>query len=598
MRSDNMNQKCLLKQYNSGATLLLSIGLIGCGPIQLPEHSLDSGNIQGIVIAQNAGWGVHNATVTLHKNGQNLGTFKTNHQGEFKIPNLTLGTYDLKVRKKGMAGTNVYGFTVSQQSNKLRIVQQEAFEQGADPTPPQLEFFRKDGKTPLANSIFKNQMDMIFKLSPNSSHLPPLRLMMAQLNRTPGSYFVQGSSTRSAWFKHFKNMNDHSSGILEFSESQNQSSLFLKGFGSSKGERLFLEVIAIDLNHNRAHYYVPIIFQSTNPVTQNQVVAPIQAAATAITVRYEGGSWTTPFSSSQPRTQAAPYHTNMYVDLRWCYTNQEKTALPHAFDIERAIENSSFIKIGTVGGGANSFCPKDHMARPFQYRDNSAELKVGQKVRYRVVARSANKAISNITQTTPLNQFRPQLKYPTSEASQVSLQPIFKIKSNQLEIGADGIGLNIQLRDIKSSKAQSMPGKQAFDLIRIEEGTGFRGNQIPKGKALVFIQKGSWIRKIQKENKIATDPSGIYDPQRPNHLPINHQIFNLPLTYFSKEPLQPLRSYAFDLYSALAYKYEPTEEGRISAYSVYTWPNGTIAPIRAPRPLTLVHDFLTRDQPK
>lgn len=593
-----MKKKCLPKQHKNKILFLLSTVLISCGPSQLPERPLDAGDIQGIVIAQNAGWGVRNSTITLHQNGKQLGTFKTNHQGEFKISNLKIGTYDFKVRKKGMAGTNVYGFTVNQKTHKLRIIQQKAFEQGADPTPPQLEFFRKDGKTPLANSIFKNQMDMIFKLSSNSNHLPPLRVMMAQLNRTPGSYFVQGSSTRSAWFKNFKNMNDHSSGILEFPESQNQSSLFFKGFGSAKGEKLFLEVVAIDLNHNRAHYYVPITFQNTNPVTQNQVVAPTQAAATAITIRYEGGSWTTPLSSSPIQTQAAPHHTNMYVDLRWCYTKQEKKALPHAFDIERAIENNSFIKIGTVGGGSQSSCPKDHMARPFQYRDNSADLKVGQKVKYRVIARSANKAVSNITQTTPLAQFKPQLKYPTREAIQIPLQPIFKLKSNQLEVGADGVGFNIQLRDIKSSKAQSIPGKQASDLIRLEEGTGIYGNQIPKGKALVFIQKGSWISKIQQNNKIATDTSGIHDIQKPNYLPVNQHILSLPLNYFSKEPLQPLRSYALDLYSALAYKYQPDENGRISAYSVYTWPNGTIAPIRVPRPLTLVHDFLTQGQIK
>lgn len=589
-------QPFVKKKGMFGIAVILSSLLVGCqtGPDQ-------SESIQGIVLEQNAGWGVVGSTVMLYQDDQLLSESKTGADGRFKFSNIKVGTYNFKVRKTGMAGTDIYGYVVTDKTNDIRIVQRKAFDPSADPTPPQLNLFRKDGQTPLANTTFTDKMDMKFDLAKDSNHIPPLRLMIAQIDRTPGSGYVQGGSNHGGWVKRFGDIAETSSGELEFPEKENPTN-FLKGHGSREGDKLFIEVMAVDLNYNIARYYVPIVYKVTGDELKNKVVAPTKAAATAITLRYEGGSASSPYAVSGPTTQAANKNTNLYVELRWCYTNEDKAATPFAFDIERSLDQGkTFSKIGAVGGASAKECPENPMTRPFFFRDNGPELAVGKTAHYRVVARASNMLTSNVTQTTPLAEFKPSLNSPTEEEKNVPLQPIFKISSPQLEIGADGVAYNLRVADKKGAAIAGLPGVTQNDLFRVEEGTGDKGNKVPEGQSLVFIQRGPWVGMPRKGTLITTDTAGIYNDKKPNLLPIDsgkHEV-SIPRALLIKEPLQSFRNYSVELYSAFAYKYQANEDYRISAYSVYTWPlprsGPPIAPIYAGRSVTDVYDFVTGD---
>lgn len=564
-----------------------------------PPYPAGTGTIQGIVLEQNAGWALTGSKVTLYQNGKALADFKTGADGRFTIPKIAAGTYDFKIRKAGMAGTDIYGYVSTDKVNELRIIQRKAFDKTADPTPPKLDIFRKDGKTLLKDAVFDNKMDMMFNVAKDSNHMPPLRLMWAQLGKTPGSSFVQGGSNHGGWSKSIGDVAETSSGPLEFpneSTKQEDGRNFLKGYGSESGEKLFIEVMAVDLNFNTVRYYVPITYKSNDANLKNKVVAPTKAAATAITIRYQGGSSGSPYTISGPSTQAADKGSNLFVETRWCYTNEDKKALPFAFDIERSLDDGkTFAKVGTVGGGASKECPDNPMQRPFYFRDNGVALTVGKMVKYRVVARGSNKALSNTTKTTPLAEFKPSLNSPADESMNVPLQPIFKLSSNQLAIGADGVGYNLRLKDLKGRSGEGLPGVKQDNLFRVEEGTGDAGNKVPKGDALVFLQSGSWIGKYRKGDTIATDTAGVYNKQKPNLLPVNHKSHevSIPRALLGKKPLQTLRNYTIELYSSMAYKYEPSEDDRISAYSVYTWPGRKVAPLYISRPATDVYDFVT-----
>ena len=222
---------------------------------------------------------------------------------------------------------------------------------------------------------------------------------------------------------------------------------------------------------------------------------------------------------------------------------------------------------------------------------------MGKTFTYRVTARGGNTASSNTTQTTPLAQFSPVLLAPSNEATGVALYPTFVISQNQLAIGADGAGYNLQVRDTFSQGNQSLPAPAGNALIRVEEGTGDSGNKVSAGNALVFLSGGSVLGK-PAAGTVLTDTAGVYDAAKPNLVLVDgaSHIFALPFNVLSDKPLQPLRPYQWQMNSGLAYKYAPTEGNRISAYSVYTWQSGAVAPITATRAVNQNFDFITGAQ--
>ncbi len=560
-----------------------------------------TGSVKGIIVDQNIGAPLAGSKVTVSSGGVPVDTVTTGADGSFDLSGLAAGTYDFKARKAGYSGSDVYGLVVGTDAVPLRIVQRPAFDTSATTDGAKLLLTRADGTTPLAGATFTDAVDFQIKAASDSNHLGPIRILYAQIGRTPGSGSVTGSATANNWnFTPRVDVSTTDSGAVTLPNAAFPN--FINGFGSASGDPLYLEVLAVDFNYNYARYIVPITLINTSATAASTVVAPTQAAATAFTLKQEG-QWTTPFTvpgaeAAVPSGNAADSNTGLYVELRWCYTNVAASAKPFAFDIERSSDGTTFTKIGTVGGGANAACSATNQAlRPFNYRDNSASLAVGKTFTYRVTARGSNTASSNATQTTPLAQFSPVLLAPGNEATGVALYPTFVISQNQLTIGADGAGYNLQLRDTFSQSNQSLPAVGGNVLIRVEEGTGDTGNKVSAGNALVFLSGGSVLGK-PAAGAVLTDTAGVYDAAKPNLAPVDSTAHTLalPFNLFSDKPLQPLRPYQWQMNSGLAYKYAPTEGNRISAYSVYTWQDGTVAPITATRAVNQNFDFITGAQ--
>ncbi|RJF71035.1 carboxypeptidase regulatory-like domain-containing protein [Deinococcus cavernae] len=620
------------KSVALGAALVLSGLLVGCNPATTPDpgtgnpgtgnpgtqppansYPVGNGTITGTVVDQNIGAAVAGSTVTLYHNGQLAGTFTTDANGMFTVTKIASGTYDFKARKAGMAGSDLYGVDATADTTSLRIVQRPAFDTSATTTPAKLVITRADGSS-ISGTTFTDTLDFKVKTAADSDHVPPVRIVYAQLGRIPGSAAVTSSTTTNNWI--YNPAQDLVDGMFDTGgvtlPGKNQPN-FLSGYGTAAGEKVFLNIMAVDFNYNYSTYSIPIILKTTSTLTKNTVLAPTKAAATAFTLKQEG-SWTTPYvapandaagNATTPENQAAPSGSGIYVDVRWCYTDLTDAAKPYAFDVERATDGTTFRKIGTVSGGNNKNCSADALQRPFNYRDNSADLSVGKTYTYRVVARAANTVASNTTQTTPIGQFQPTLVSPGDEATGVSLRPTFVIRQNQLAIGADGAGYNIRLRDLYNLTGYNLPGSSPNALFRVEEGTGASGNGIPAGQSVVYIQSGSRLTPPTEDNLILTDTASVFLEKPRNFFPVDttkHEVslpFSLLLDSDTADfSLQPLRPYQWELYSAIAYKYAPNEDHRVSAYSVYTWPSTStpVLPIATTRGVNQNFDFVTGDK--
>ncbi|CAM4011102.1 carboxypeptidase regulatory-like domain-containing protein [Deinococcus marmoris] len=560
--------------------------------VSVSSVPLGKGVIQGIVVDQNIGAPVAGSTITVMSGGKTYSTVTSGADGTFTAPQLPAGTYALQARKAGLAGFDLHGLVVTDGTIKVRMIQPPAFETSATTDGAKLVLTRADGKTPLADTTFTDTVDFKITGAADSNHVGPVRVMYAQLGRTPGSGSVAGSSLDGKWF--FTPQQDlltpPTSGAVTLPNAGTPN--FIKGFGSAAGEKLNLEVLVVDYNYNYSLYLVPITLKNTAKEASATVTAPKNAAAVAYTLKQEG-SWTQPYSlpgadATAPVGDAAPNGSGVFVELRWCNTD----AAPFAFDIERAADGSTFSKVGTVAGGTSASCPANQLARPFFYRDNSADLSVGKTFTYRVVARGANTAASNTTQTTPLAAFMPKLLAPGDETVGVALNPTFVIGHPQLAIGADGAGYNLQLRDLFSGSGYNMPGNPAaagtLGLFRVEEGTGDAGNGVAVGQTLVYT---SGLAK----NTVYTDTAGLLDKDKPKRLPVDsaaHSV-SIPLSELGIPALQPLRPYKWQMYAGYAYKYLPSEGNRVSAYSVYAWPSSALQPIPATRALNQNFDFVT-----
>lgn len=542
------------------------------------------------VVDQNIGAPVADSTVSVYQSGKLLGSVKTDASGQLNLSGLTAGSYDLKARKTGMAGSDLYGVTIGTQTPSVQMVQRPAFDTSATTNPATLVVTRADG-SPITGATFTGQLDFRIKTAADSDHVGPIRIVYAQLGRTPGSGGITASPTAANW--NYSPKQD-ALGAVD-SGPVTTTGNFTAGFGSATGEQVYLEIMAVDYNYNYVRHVIPVNLINTDTAAQNTVVAPTAAAATAFTLKQEG-SWTTPYSA-ETGTDAAPNGSGVFVEVRWCYTNTTATAKPFAFDIERSGDNgASYSKVGTVGGGANASCSATNQAsRPFAFRDTSAELTAGKTFTYRVVARGTNTAASNTTQTTPLAQFTPTFIAPADETTGVSVNPTFVLGQNQTAIGADGAAYNIRLRDLMTQNGYNLPGSASNALLRVEEGTGPTGNGIPAGQSLVFTSSGAVLGKPASAASVLTDTSGTYVAAKPNLMPVDTaaHTFSMPWNVLVATPLQPLRPYKWELYSGLAYKYAPSEGNRISAYSVFTWPASTDAPILQTRPVNINWDFIT-----
>ena len=548
--------------------------------------------LSGMVVSENAGSPVAGSQVRLMRGGTLVATTTTDAQGAFTFANIPADTYRLEVQKPGMAGSFVEGVRVPEMGF-VRIIQKPAFDASASTTPPTL-VITQDGSQPLEGGTFTNTIPFRVQVDATKDFVRPMRYIYVALGRTPGSAFLSNTATSSRRI------------FIEVEDTDNQtlSGTAVAGLGSASGEQVFLEVVAYDFNNNRSHYIVPITFVNTSPNQNNTVSAPTRVAATAITLTQAVGFYSaqTPLKLTAPLGKGqvgevpldlsgVPEGSNLYVEVRWCYT---ATAVPFAFDIERSQDGENWTKVGTVGGARSASCPTNPFNRPFFFRDASPDLTPGQTYYYRVVARGANRAESVPSSTTPLPPFFAPLLSPADETTGVPRTPDFTIGHPQLAAGADGAAYNLVLWDTLTGTRDPWVGVawQTLDgfLLFVEFGTGPQGNGVPQGEALVYGFPNNTFT-------VYTDTAGLINPAKPNAVPVDltRNTFTLPYNFDGQAllpQLQSFRTYAWQLWVSYAYKYNPAEGYRVSAYSVQTWPSSTSF-IRITRPGTQVFDFTT-----
>lgn len=558
----------------------------GSATVQVTYDPIAVHNLSGTVVSEYAGGPVAGSTLKLYKNGNLVATTLSGADGSFSFGTLAPGTYRLEAQKPGMAGSVLEGIRVPEMTS-VTLIQRQAFDATATTTPPTL-LITQDGTQSLEGGTFTNTIPFRVQVDTTKDYVKPMRYIYVALGRTPGSAFITNSAT---WTRQvFSNVEDTGNRAL--------SGANVAGFGSASGETVYVEVVAYDFNLNRSHYLIPITFKNTSANQNNNVSSPTRVAATAITLSQAVGF----FSVKSPTTlkvpvakgtmgeltldpEAVPEGSNLYVEVRWCYT---ATATPFAFDIERSTDGTNWTRVGTVGGARSSSCPDNPLDRPFFFRDASPDLTPGQTYYYRVVARGANRAESQASSTTPLPPFFAPLLSPADESTGVSRTPDFTIGHPQLGIGADGAAYNLVLWDTLTGDSEAWRSLAGYNLL-VEFGTPDNG--IPSGEALVY-----GFHPPTNGVVFFTDTAGIVDPTKPNRVPVDVTQGTVSIPYnfdgLAQLPaLQALRSYAWQLYVAYAYKYNP-QENRISAYSVQTWPN-TATPFRISRTETQVFDFTT-----
>ncbi|MFN4074022.1 MAG: carboxypeptidase regulatory-like domain-containing protein, partial [Thermus sp.] len=532
---------------------------------------------------------VAGSTLKLYKEGNLVATTQSRADGSFTFDTLAPGVYRLEAQKTGMAGSVLEGIRIPEMTS-VTLIQRRAFDPSASTTPPSL-IITQDGTQSLEGQSFTDTIPFRVQVDATKDYVRPMRYIYVALGRTPGSAFITNSAT---WTRRI---------FIETEDTGNQSlsGSNVAGFGSQAGETVYLEVVAYDFNENRSHYLIPITFVNTASTQGNTVSSPTGVAATAITLTQAVGFYdlkapaklTVPLARGRAEAaeltldpQAVPEGSNLYVEVRWCYTD---TAVPFAFDIERSTDGTTWERVGTVGGARSNSCPTVALNRPFYFRDASPDLTPGQTYYYRVVARGANRAESTPSSTTPLPPFFAPLLSPPDESTGVSLTPDFTIGHPQLSLGADGAAYNLVLWDTLTGDSVAWQTLNGY-LLQVEFGT--QDNDIPQGEALVYGFHPGVGNLV-----IFTDTAGIVDPTKPNIVPVDipQGTFTVPYNFdgLAQLPqLQTLRTYAWQLYVSYAYKYNPQENYRISAYSVQTWPSSTSF-IRITRPGTQVFDFTT-----
>ncbi|RTH01944.1 hypothetical protein CSW47_11715 [Thermus scotoductus] len=543
--------------------------------------------LSGTLVSEYAGAPVAGSTLKLYREGNLVATTQSGADGSFSFTTLAPGVYRLEAQQPGMAGSVLEGIRVPEMTS-VTLIQRQAFDATATTTPPTL-LITQDGTQSLEGGTFTNTIPFRVQVDTTKDYVRPMRYIYVALGRTPGSAFITNSAT---WTRQvFSNVEDTGNRAL--------SGANVAGFGSASGETVYVEVVAYDFNLNRSHYLIPITFKNTSANQNNNVSSPTRVAATAITLSQAVGF----FSVKSPTTlkvpvakgtmgeltldpEAVPEGSNLYVEVRWCYT---ATATPFAFDIERSTDGTNWTRVGTVGGARSSSCPDNPLDRPFFFRDASPDLTPGQTYYYRVVARGANRAESQASSTTPLPPFFAPLLSPADESTGVSRTPDFTIGHPQLGIGADGAAYNLVLWDTLTGDNVAWQSLAGYNLL-VEFGTPDNG--IPSGEALVY-----GFHRPTNGVVFFTDTAGIVDPTKPNRVPVDVTQGTVSIPYnfdgLAQLPaLQALRSYAWQLYVAYAYKYNPQENYRISAYSIQTWPN-TATPFRISRTETQVFDFTT-----
>ncbi|MBB6098732.1 5-hydroxyisourate hydrolase-like protein (transthyretin family) [Deinobacterium chartae] len=521
------------------------------------------GALSGTVADTAAGRPVEGTTIHAYNDqGRQVAQVNSDAEGRYTFAELPTGLYRLSLEKSGFAGSEVIGVNVYEnQTTSLDIIQKTAFDPGATTTPPRLEVTLGEGELPS----FTNSVTFRVRVADGAEYARPLRAIYAGVGRTPGDRLF--AETRTSGNYVLQGGDD--TGVQELSGAQ------LLGFGSAAGEQLSFETVAYDFNNNRVHLLRPMILKNTASSQQNNVIAPVDVKATAITlsqgrsldaVQTLGlGGRELGRSLNRPAPLDAPH---VYIQVSWCYLGTKANQLPFAFDVERSLDGQSYQKVGSVGGAASSSCANSDQR--LTYVDNAASLRPGQRYHYRVIARGANRQTSTNSSTTmPLPVFNASPVSPADESMNVSPTPDFVVHHPQRAIGADGAFYVFSVLDnVTAASYAWRPLPDIFDQhwLYVEEGTGNSGNRVPEGKTWIYDS----ARRTYLDDGLVTgrNPAVLgYDVDRSEvRIPYN---FDGSATLAE---LQSYRTYTWQLDYSVAYKYNAAEGYRIEAYSVDTVP--------------------------
>jgi hypothetical protein len=460
--------------------------------------------LSGMVVSENAGGPVAGSQVRLMRGGTLVATTTTDAQGAFTFANIPADTYRLEVQKPGMAGSFVEGVRVPEMGF-VRIIQKPAFDASASTTPPTL-VITQDGSQPLEGGTFTNTIPFRVQVDATKDFVRPMRYIYVALGRTPGSAFLSNTATssRRIFIEVEDTDNQTLSGTAVAGSGQRQWRAGVPGSGSL---RLQQQPEPLHRAHNlREHLRHPEQHR-LHPIGRGRYGhnpdrgrGLLQRAETPLNL-------TVPLGKGQVGDMpldlsAVPEGSNLYVEVRWCYT---ATATPFAFDIERSEDGQNWTRVGTVGGARSASCPTNPFNRPFFFRDASPDLTPGQTYYYRVVARGANRAESAPSSTTPLPPFFAPLLSPADETTGVPRTPDFTIGHPQLAAGADGAAYNLVLWDTLTGTRDPWVGVAwqtlgGFLLI-VEFGTGPQGNGVPQGEALVYGFPGQHLYRVHRHRR-------------------------------------------------------------------------------------------------
>ncbi|WP_169562201.1 carboxypeptidase regulatory-like domain-containing protein [Thermus islandicus] len=358
--------------------------------------------LTGLVVDNNAGAPVVGSTVTV--DGLPAAT-ATDSNGAFTLY-LPPGTYHLNFAKPGYAGSRIENLLLLQGNlGPLKVIQKQAANPSLPTAPPQLTVTTGAGgcgNLPAGqdfSTVTQAQGCVPFRIQAQAQGAGNMiRYIYAALGKTPGSAFF--TSPRFIWTA---DTNGPDTGNRTLSGAS---------VAGISGPTTF-EVVVYDVNENRTHRLYYLNFSQTfaspavTPVSNFQVLAVTLAQAIGFYGPPKPAVLRLP-GTEEVRLEGAPSpDSTLWVQLSWQYSGTN----PDRFEVYRSFDGQNFTKIATLGGAARS------------YNDASPELRVGQRVYYRVDAVGQNVAPGPVLATTPLDRFTVHLLSPAKYATGVSVTP-------------------------------------------------------------------------------------------------------------------------------------------------------------------------------
>lgn len=382
--------------------LMAALGVIlaACG--QAPRDTVKpTVTLTGLVVDNNAGAPVGGSTVTV--DGLPATTV-TDSNGAFTLY-LPPGTYHLNFAKPGYAGSRIENLLLQGDLGPIKVIQKQATNPSLPTTPPKLTVTTGSGgcgNLPAGqdfSTVTQAEGCVPFRIQAQAQGTGNMiRYIYAALGKTPGSAFF--TSPRFFWTAD-TNGPDTGNQVL--------AGASVAGLSGP----ITFEVVVYDLNDNRTHRLYYLNFSqnfaspAVTPVSNFQVLAVTLAQAIGFYGPPKPAVLRLP-GKEEVRLEGAPSpDSTLWVELSWQYSGTN----PDRFEVYRSFDGQNFSKIATLSGAARA------------YNDASPELRVGQRVYYRVDAVGQGTAQGPVLATTPLDRFTVHLLSPAKYATGISVTP-------------------------------------------------------------------------------------------------------------------------------------------------------------------------------